>query len=225
MAALIQARDGSNTNESQFTASFDLALCTWEATGRNKFFDLTPGTRHVLEGEEEGEAISTEATVLDQTEQVNGVTTRVIEERHYVDGELDEVSRNFFALCRENGSVFYFGEDVDYYENGQIIGHDGAWRAGVDGAQPGLYMPSMPLLGARYYQETAPGAAQDRAEVVSLTERADVPFGSFEGCLKSIETTPLEPGVEDIKIYCPDVGIVIDANLTLVQFDAATSSR
>jgi len=39
-----------------------------------------------------------------------------VEEREEVDGELKEISRNFFAICREHGDVFYFGEEVDIRE-------------------------------------------------------------------------------------------------------------
>lgn len=216
MVALAQARDDDDAGDAPFTDSYDLAGCTWETTGRNSYFSLEPGTRHVLAGVEEGEAVRMEATVLEQLEEVAGVTTRVLEERHFRDGELDEVSYNYVAMCRELSSVFYFGEAVDYYHQGQIVGHEGAWRARENGALPGLYMPALPLLGARYYQETAPDAALDRAEVTSLTRAVTVPAGSFSGCLETVESTPLEPGVEDVKVYCPGVGIVIDAELQLV---------
>ena len=63
--------------------------------------------------------------------------------------------------------VFYFGEDVDIFENG-TISHDGAWLAGVDDALPGLLMPGTFLLGARYFQEVASGVALDRSENVEM---------------------------------------------------------
>jgi hypothetical protein len=216
---------GKNRTKEPFTTTFHLERCSWAATGQNLYFSLDPGTRHVLEGEDEGEAVQVVVSVLDETQQVAGVTTRVIEEREFIDGELAEVSRNFFALCRENGGIFYFGEEVDFYENGAIAGHEGAWLAGVDGAQAGLIMPALPLLGARYVQEIAPDVALDRAEVTSLSARADVPFGTFDGCLETVETTPLEPKAEDIKIYCPDIGIVIDGPLQLVEHSAGPRGR
>lgn len=208
-----------------FTQTFYMERCTWSTTGQNLFFSLNPGTRLVHEGDEDGEEARLITTVFDKTKQVAGVPTRVIEERHYVNGELFEVSRNFYSLCRENNSVFYFGEEVDFYEDGQIIGHEGAWLAGVNGAKPGLYMPGLPLLGARYYQEIAPDAALDRAEIVSVTAAADVPAGSFEQCIETLETTPLEPGSESIKVYCPDVGIVDDDGLVLVRYNAGRPGR
>ena len=93
--------------------------------------------------------------VLNQAETVDGVTTRVVEERELEDGELVEISRNFFAICNRDNSVFYFGEDVDFYENGVIVSHDGAGRAGVNGARAGILMPGTLLLGARHFQGVA----------------------------------------------------------------------
>lgn len=205
-------------DDDPYTRTFHLDQCSWSTTGRNLFFSLIPGTRHVHEGEEDGEAAKLITTVLGRVKRVDGVLTRVIEERHLVNDELVEVSRNDYALCRETGGVFYFGEEVDFYEGGQIVGHEGAWQAGVNGALAGLYMPGQPLLGARYYQEIADGVALDRAEIVSLTEHADVPFGAFDDCMKAIETTPLEPGAEGVKLFCPEIGIVDDDGLQLVAY-------
>lgn len=217
--ALAEDDEGDGTAPAvDFTTSFNLDACTWSSSGANAYMSLVPGTRHVLEGEEDGDVIRTEATVLDETERVGRVTTRVVEERHFINGDLDEISYNFFGYCRETGSIFYFGEEVDYYEDGRIIGHEGAWRAGVDGAEPGLALPGLPLLGARYYQEIAPDAALDRAEITSLDARASVPAGSWGGCLETLETNPLDPGSEDVKVYCRGVGIVQDAAQTLLSY-------
>ncbi len=213
--ALAQPQDEPDDS---YTRTFLTEHCTWIPMGQNAYFSLAPDTKHILEGEEEGETFQTVITVLHRTTIVDGVPTRVIEERHYVEGELEEVSRNFYSLCLQNNSVFYFGEEVDFYKDGEIIGHEGAWLAGIDGAQAGLYMPGLPLLGARYYQEVAPGAALDRAEIVSLTESVEVPVGAYDGCLETLETTPLEPDAEDTKIYCPGVGIVDDAGAVLIEF-------
>ncbi len=208
-----------------FTKTFNMERCNWSTTGRNIFFSLDPGTRTVHEGEEDGEPAKLVTTVLGRTKRVDGVWTRVIEERHFANDEVVEVSRNYYALCRETGSVFYFGEEVDFYDDGEIVGHEGAWQAGTDGAVAGLYMPGLPLLGARYYQEIADGVALDRVEIVSLTEHAEVPLGAFDDCMATVETTPLEPGAESLKTFCPDVGIVDDDGLLLVAYRPAHRSR
>ena len=66
--------------------------------------------------------------MLDDTEMVDGIETRVVEEREYEDGKLVEISLNFFAMANETGDVFYFGEDVDDYADGEVVGHGGQWR-------------------------------------------------------------------------------------------------
>jgi hypothetical protein len=156
-------------------------------------------------------------TVLDETRVIDGITTRVVEERETIDGELFEVSRNFFAFCTETNSAFYFGEEVDFYEDGEIIGHEGSWLHGRDGARAGLQMPGLPLLGARYYQEIAPGVALDRAEILRLDETLTTPAGRFTGLLVTEETTPLEPDARERKLYAPDIGLIRDGAALLTR--------
>jgi hypothetical protein len=164
--------------DSSWQKEFDISSCKLSTTGRNQYFILEPGYQIVLEGEDE----RVEITVLDETKTVDAVATRIVEEREWVEGELYEVSRNYFAICDATKDVFYFGEDVDYYEEGKVVKHEGAWLAG-SGNKPGLIMPGSPNLGMRYYQEIAPGVAMDRAEIVSLDEVCETPAGSFAHCL------------------------------------------
>src|SRR5262245_15775011 len=120
--------------DSSWTQEFSLEADELTSTGRNPYFMLEPGYRLVLQQGNERLTI----TVLAETRRVNGVETRVVEERETKDGALVEVSRNYFAISKRTNSVFYFGEDVDMYKNGKITSHEGAWLAGVAGAKPGL---------------------------------------------------------------------------------------
>jgi hypothetical protein len=138
---------------------------------------------------------------------------------------LVEVSRNYFAISKRTNSVFYFGEDVEVYKNGKVVSREGAWLSGVNGARFGLMMPGQPLLKARYYQEMAPEAAMDRAEIVSLDEVVQTPAGEFKHCLKTAESSPLEPGVTEYKCYAPGVGLIQDADLKLVTSGHAGAKR
>jgi hypothetical protein len=201
-----------------FQRDFDFDACTFASRGVNPYFRLQPGFTLVLAGESDGARVRLRIRVLNETEQVAGVTTRVVEERETEDGELVEVSRNFFALCKEHNSVVYFGEDVDNYEDGELVNHDGSWRAGVNGAEPGIVMAGLPLLGARYFQEIAPGVALDRAEVVEVDAAVRTPLRTFEDVLVTEESTPLEPGVRETKAYAAGVGQIRDADLRLVRF-------
>ena len=148
-------------NNIGFTEEFFLEDCNFSTTGSNRYFVLEPGYRLLLTGEDEGAEVELEITVLDKTKKVDGVTTRVVEERESEDGELVEISRNYFAICEETDSVFYFGEDVDFYENGEIASHEGSWLAGKKGAKAGLIMPGLVLINSKYMQEVAPGVAMD----------------------------------------------------------------
>jgi hypothetical protein len=187
------------------------------SSGRSDYFVLEPGYVTTLEGGAERLTI----TVLDETRNVDGVETRVIEERETIAGRLVEVSRNYFAISKRTGDVFYFGEEVDIYRNGKVVDHEGAWLSGVKGAKFGLMVPGQPMLKATYYQEIAPGVAMDRAEVVSLTETVRTAAGEFKNCLKTEETTPLEPGVREFKYYARGVGLVQDGALKLVKYGKA----
>jgi hypothetical protein len=188
--------------------------------GRNFYFNLWPGYRLFLQHGNEELVIS----VLTETKVVDGVKTRVVEERESKDGKLVEVSRNYVAISRMTGDVYYFGEDVDTYKDGKVTGHGGSWRAGVNGAKFGLLMPGRPEVGDRFYQEVAPGVAMDRGEVISLREDFQTPAKAFENCLRIRETSALEKGGED-KLYAPEVGLIKDGKLVLVKVDCPTCGK
>jgi hypothetical protein len=214
----------------QYTTQFDLDECTFSSTGRNAHFSIRPGDKLVLEGEDDGELVRVQITVLNQTKKITfadaegeslTVYARVVEEREWKNGALVEVSRNFHARCEQTDDVFYFGEEVDIYEDGVIVSHDGAWLAGTNGALPGLIMPGRFLLGSRYFQEIATDVALDRAEHVKMGLTVQTPAGTFEDCVEVLETTPLEPGATSVKRYCPEIGLVMDGAAKLVDFDIA----
>ena len=184
----------------------------------NPFFPLFVGDELVLEGEDdEGTFLEIIITVLDETENVAGVTTRVVEEAESEDGEIVEISRNFFAQAPD-GTVCYFGEDVDDYEDGEIVGHEGEWRAGENGNLPGIIMPGNPQVGQIFQQESAPGIAEDQAEIVAMGETIDVPAGEFSDTLTTLDCNPMENGAIDEKVYVEDIGLAIDEDAELVSF-------
>ncbi len=196
----------------RWTDSFHIEDCTFASVGGNRFFSLQPGHQLVLQSKREKVTI----TVLDETVTVAGVETRVVEEREEEDGELKEVSRNFFALCKEHGDVFYFGEEVDDYENGKVVRHSGEWRADEPNSKAGIIMPGTILLGARYYQEFAP-KARDRAEIDDDDVTLKTPAGTFTHCLRVEETSGLDPDERCYKTYAPGVGLIQDENLLLTE--------
>jgi hypothetical protein len=208
--------------EVMWTDTFQEDSASFVSRGTNPFFILEPGYQLRLKGKEGKKLVDLRITVLNETLMVDGVMTRVVEERESVNGKLVEVSRNYFATSTRTNGVYYFGEDVDIYKDGRIVGHEGAWRSGVDGAHYGLMMPGIPLLGARYYQEIAPGVAMDRAEVVGTNELIRTQAGSFERCLRVRETTPLESRAREYKCYARGIGLVQDAGVILVSYGFVT---
>jgi hypothetical protein len=218
LEAANDTEQGESGGENEYTTSFRAEDCTFSSTGRNPFFILEPNYQLVLAGGDASEAAEVIITVLNETRQVNGTETRVIEERESIGGELVEISRNFFAICEETKSVFYFGEEVDDYENGNIISHEGAWLAGEDANRPGVIMPGTILLGARYYQEIAPNVALDRAEIIDMGEVIQTPSGDFRDTLITRETTPLEPDVAELKYYAGGIGLIQEEDLMLEHY-------
>ncbi|NIL95475.1 MAG: hypothetical protein GTO71_13820 [Woeseiaceae bacterium] len=199
-------------------SDFPLDGYTLTATGDHPYWSLKPGRFVVLASIEADGSEVVVISVLDETEMVDGVETRVIEEREYEDGELAEISRNFFAMAEETGDVFYFGEDVDYYKDGQIVGHDGEWRAGIGEAKAGLYMPARPEAGMKYYMEYDPSSAMDRAEIIETDATVETARGTFRNSLIITESSPLEPDDESYKRYAPKVGMIYDDGLELYKY-------
>lgn len=213
-----EGEGGGGEEEIEYTSSFRTENCTFSATGSNPYFILEPNYQQVFVGNESGAEVELIITVLNETREVNGTETRVVEERETENGELVEVSRNFFAICDETNSIFYFGEEVDDYENGTIVGHEGAWLAGEADNKAGMFMPGTVLLGARYYQEIAPNIAVDRAEIIEIDGELVVPAGSFDDVLVVVESNPLEPGEEELNYYAAGVGVLQDEDEKLVEY-------
>jgi hypothetical protein len=96
------------------------------------------------------------------------------------------------------------------YEGGMVVGTEGSWEAYVDGALPGIIMLADPKIGTTYRQEYWKGEAEDLARVVSLNQSVSVPYGDFEGCLKTQDWNALESPSQEQKSYCHDVGMVLE---------------
>jgi hypothetical protein len=201
-----------------FIDKFSVKKQDFVSTGGNPYFTLKPGFEQIFEGKEDGQPARLVITVLNETRVVDGVETRIVEERESVNNQPFEVSRNYFAVDKNTGDVYYFGEEVDMYKDGRVSGHEGSWESGKNGAHYGLFMPANPIQGQKFYQELAPKEAMDRCEVVSLNEKVTVPAGSFENVVKVKETTPLEPDTTEYKTYAPEVGLLADGGLKLVKF-------
>lgn len=179
------------------------------AANPNPYFPLIPGLVRILRAGEETITV----TVTEETTEILGVTCTVVRDTVEADGDLIEDTLDWYAQDIY-GNVWYFGELSQNYEDGELNNLDGSWKAGIDGAQPGIIMKAVPAVGDIYRQEFFLGEAEDMAEVISTTEVDEAtPAADCSGtCLVTREFLPLEPDVEELKFYAPSIGniLVID---------------
>lgn len=197
---------------------FNLAGRRLLPTGESRYFILKPGFQITLASGNAKLVIA----VLDETRVFNGITTRVVEEREEKNGALYEVARNYYAIDEASGDAFYFGEEVDFYKDGKVTGHAGAWLAYQNGNKPGLIMPGTPKVGMKYYQELAPGVAMDRAEVLDNAGTFSTPAGALKDTLTTRESSAIDPAVEQ-KTYAPGIGLIQDQAMKLTSFGYASA--
>jgi hypothetical protein len=149
-------------------------------------------------------------TVTDEIQLISGVPCRVVRDTVTVGGELEEDTLDWFAQD-VYGSVWYCGESTAEYEDGFPVTVDGSFKAGINGAKPGIIMKAAPAVGDAYRQEFDLGNAEDAATVISLTGSATSPAASCAGdCLVTEDTTPLDPDVLENKYYKPGVGVILE---------------
>jgi hypothetical protein len=197
-SSLPQGAEAVEIDPADFTSDID-----------NPWMPFRIGSRWVYrETDQEGTEQRVEVTVLDETREVMGVETRVVHDVVTEDGELVEDTYDWYAQDAD-GNVWYFGEETKEFENGKVSTTAGSWEAGVDGAHPGILVPGDPEVGMAYRQEYYAGEAEDAAEVLSLEEKVEVPYGKFAGVLMTKEYTPLQPDVLEHKFYARDVGVVL----------------
>src|SRR4051812_9650132 len=174
----------------------------------NPWFPLKPGTTLVYSGTKDGKAAFDLFAPSAKTKVVDGVTTRVVEDRLFLDGILEERTSDYYAQD-DAGNVWYFGEDTaELDSHGRVKSTEGSFHAGVEGAEPGVFMQSAPETGRRFRQEWSKGHAEDQFKAVDRSASISVPYRASRNALRTEETTALEPGVLDNKYYVRGVGEV-----------------
>jgi hypothetical protein len=186
----------------------------------NPYFPLVPGTTFTYSTP--NGATRDVFAVTHDTRVINGVTCAQVHDSVYTDGELTEDTLDFFAQDRE-GNVWYFGENTAEFENGLLATIEGSFLSGLNNDKAGIVMKAHPARGDFYRQEFSLGNAEDYAETLNLNSRVVVPYGRFNNCLKSQETTPLEPDALEDKYYAPGVGNVLTVDLVSGERDELIS--
>jgi hypothetical protein len=181
----------------------------------NPYWPMKPGSRWVYrEYDSEGTEQRVVVTVTNRTKKIaNGVEARVVHDRVTEDGQVTEDTDDWYAQDSD-GNIWYLGEDTTEFENGRPTTTKGSFEAGVDGAQAGVILPAEPKAGMTYRQEYYKGEAEDRGEIVSVDEQAEVPFGHFKGALMTKDENPLEPKVLEFKFYARGVGPVLAVSVS-----------
>jgi hypothetical protein len=179
----------------------------------NAWFPLRVGTVYVYTGTKDGKPTRDVVTVTHRTIVITGARCVVVSDRLYEAGKLEERTSDYYTQDRA-GNVWYFGEDTaELSPAGRVVSTEGTWRAGRDGALPGIYMPAQPRVGQTGRQEYYRGQAEDHFRVVSLRSTVHVPYVSSKTALVTREWTPLEPGTLDQKVYVRGIGVVKEASL------------
>jgi hypothetical protein len=167
----------------------------------NPWFPLTPGTTYLYEGIKDGKHSRDVFTVTHRTTTIQGAPCVVVDDRLYLAGRLAERTSDYYSQDRA-GNVWYFGEDTAELDaNGHVKTREGTWRAGVHGARAGVLIPGHPHLGQTGLQEYYKGHAEDHYRVIGLLGK---------NALLTEETTPLEPGVVDHKLYVRGTGTALE---------------
>ncbi|MCL4791895.1 MAG: hypothetical protein KJ040_07570 [Gammaproteobacteria bacterium] len=172
----------------------------------NPWLPIIAGQTRIYEDGEETVTV----TVTGDIKTISGVPCAVVRDIVEEDGEVIEDTQDWFAQDLL-GNVWYCGEAVQDFEDGELVSLDGSFKAGVDGAKPGILMKAAPAVGDVYRQEFDLGNAEDAAEVLSLNGTATTPAASCSGtCIITRDFTPLEPEVLEHKYYAPGIGLILE---------------
>ena len=188
---------------------------------------MSPGNRWVYdETDTEGTKERVVVEVTDKTKMIaNGIEARVVRDTISEDGVPVEVTDDWYAQDSD-GNIWYLGEHVTNYVDGEAVDHEGSFEAGVNGAQAGIAMPADPKPGLTYRQEYYKGEAEDKGGVITVgEEQVQVPFGFFdEGILMTRDLVPTEPKVQELKFYAPGIGLLLSLHTDGVGERAALVS-
>ena len=159
--------------------------------------------------------------VTGDTKLIDGITCIVVIDTATEDGVVVETTDDWYAQDVD-GNVWYCGEisenfeefDGDETSDPELVDIDGSWKAGRDGAEPGMLLPFDPQVGDVFRQEFAQTDAEDAIEILAIDASEAAADGVCAGnCLMTRDFTPLEPDVEENKFYLPGTGLIVEVDL------------
>jgi hypothetical protein len=185
--------------------------------------------------------------VVNETKRIAGVDCIVFRDLVFEGGVIHEATDDWYASAKD-GTVWYFGEETKDYEafdgdrpkRPELVSIDGSFKAGRDGAKPGIIALAAPKVGDAYLEEFSLGNAEDVTEILSTTYAygrdpaldANVPTALVArfcagDCIVTKNYSLLEPGLYALKYYARGVGTILEVENTgeVVQLVACNFDR
>jgi hypothetical protein len=180
----------------------------------NPLFPISELESVVFSGRVEGKPFHTETTLLPETRVVEWapgrqVETQVTQYFAYLDGRIEEVANDYYAQA-DDGSVWYFGEQVfDYNEQGLVDSTEGSWLAGKQGP-PQMIMPADPRVGDVHRAENIPAIAFEELTIKRVDQTMPGPTGPVQGVMVASELH--DDGTTSEKVFAPGYGEFFSAH-------------
>ena len=207
-SATIQQPDVGDLPVAADSARVDLAMPTFSnpTSVTNPLFPVSSQASVLMVGTVEGKPFRTEVTLLPDTRIIEwaGQQVEVLVSQYvaFLDGRIEEVAYDLYAQA-DDGSVWYFGEDVFNFADGAITNTDGTWMAGRDGPAA-MIMPAEPEAGDVYRTENIPGLVFEEVTVQEVGQTLDGPLGPIEGGIV-VRELHMDGATED-KTFAPGYG-------------------
>jgi hypothetical protein len=174
----------------------------------NPLFPISELRSAVLNGRIDGKPFHTETTLLPSTRVIewspgHQVETLVSQYVAFLDGRIQEVALDYYAQA-DDGSVWYFGEDVDDYDPRGVIAYTtDSWLAGQDGP-PAMIMPGEPNVGQVFRTENIPSLVFEEVTVKTVDDTVPGPSGPVAGAMVGQELH--DDGATSDKVFAPGYG-------------------
>jgi hypothetical protein len=173
----------------------------------NPLFPISALHSAILNGQVDGTPLKIETTLLPDTRMVEWspgqcVRTLVSQFVAYKGGRIEEVALDFYAQA-DDGSVWYFGEDVFNYRRGVVADTGGTWLAGKEGPAA-MIMPAQPKVGDVNRPENIPGLVFEEVSVKTIGATVAGPRGPVQGAMIGSELH--DDGTREDKYFAPGYG-------------------
>lgn len=191
-------------------AEFDASRFSNGAAIDNAWLPLQPGRRWIVEGVtiEDGERIPHKIsfTVTSLTKMIAGVRTAVIWIEDISDGVVVEKEIAFYAQD-DDGTVWYFGEHPEEYEDGEFVTAP-TWIHGIEDARAGVKMLADPTLHTQaLFQGWAPAVEwSDYGRFDEAVAEDCVIGGCYKDVIRFAESSLGEEGIYQLKSYAKGIG-------------------